>query len=225
MSGVRFRAPRGRRERMAAVIVALAVATMLAQAAMVLWRAAVREWPLTVAAAMAVLLAVVWWQMRRLRLRRVQAVLLAVLRLPLVRIDSLGDAEFEFALRDLLIRDGWSAQQVGQAGDQAADVIGQHAQRGRIVLQAKHTTVGAKVDSKVMYQVKGTARPVHKADIAVVVTNGDFTRDAKAWGERHQIHWVDRERLRQWAEDGVPLHTLLRLPARRPRSTAARRAA
>lgn len=118
-----------------------------------------------------------------------------------------------------------SAQQVGQAGDQAADVIGQHAQRGRIVLQAKHTTVGGKVDSKVMYQVKGTAGPVHKADVAVVGTNGGFTRDAKAWGERHQVHWVDRERLRQWPEEGVPLHTLLRLSARRPRRTSVRRAA
>ncbi|MET9779087.1 restriction endonuclease [Streptomyces sp. NPDC006367] len=222
---MRLRAPRGRRERVAAAIVALAVVTMLAQAVTVLWRAVVRGWPFVVAVAMAVLLAVAWWQVRRVRLRQTQAAMVAVLRLSLDRIDSLGDAEFEFVLRDLLIRDGWSARRVGQAGDQAADVIGHHAQRGRIVLQAKHTTVGGKVDSKVMYQVKGTAGPVHKADVAVVVTNGGFTRDAKAWGERHQVHWVDRERLRQWAEDGVPLHTLLRLPARRARRTAGRRAA
>jgi restriction system protein len=227
MGGIRMRlrAPRGRRERMAAALVALAVVTMLVQAATALWRAIVRGWPFAVAVAVAVLLAAAWWQVRRVRLRRAQAALVAVLRLPLDRIDSLGDAEFEFALRDLLIRDGWSAERVGQAGDQAADVIGQHAQRGRIVLQAKHTTVGGRVDSKVMYQVKGTAGPVHKADVAVVVTNGGFTRDAKAWGERHQVHWVDRQRLRQWAEDGVPLHTLLRLPARRARRTAVRRAA
>ncbi|XIG72409.1 restriction endonuclease (plasmid) [Streptomyces sp. SGAir0957] len=227
MGGIRMRlrAPRGRREQVAAALVALAVATMLGQAATALWRAIVRGWPLAVAVAMAALLAAAWWQIRRVRLRRAQAALVAVLRLPLDRIDSLGDAEFEFALRDLLVRDGWSAQRVGQAGDQAADVIGQRAQHGRIVLQAKHTTVGGKVDSKVMYQVKGTAGPVHKADVAVVVTNGGFTRDAKAWGEQHQVHWVDRERLRQWAEDGVPLHTLLRLPARKARRTAVRRAA
>lgn len=225
MGGIRLRAPRGRRERVAAAIVALAVATMMVQAATGLWRAIVRGWPLAVAVAVVALLAAISWQVRRVRLRRAQAALVAVLQFPLDRIDSLGDAEFEVALRDLLIRDGWSAQRVGQAGDQAADVIGRHSQRGRIVLQAKHTTVGGKVDSKVMYQVKGTAGPVHKADVAVVVTNGGFTRDAKAWGERHRVHWVDRERLRQWAEDGVPLHTLLRLPARRPRGTAVRRAA
>ncbi|MEU2247861.1 restriction endonuclease [Streptomyces sp. NPDC019224] len=222
---LRLRAPRGRHERVAAALVAAAATTMLVQAARGLWRAIVRGWPFALAVAAAAVLAVIWWQVRRVRLRRAQATLVAVLRLPLERIDSLGDAEFEFALRDLLIRDGWSAQRVGQAGDQAADVIGRHAQRGRIVLQAKHTTVGGKVDSKVMYQVKGTAGPVHKADVSVVVTNGGFTRDAKAWGERHRVHWVDRERLRRWADDGVPLHILLRLPARRARRTVVRRAA
>lgn len=48
--------------------------------------------------------------------------------------------------------------------------------------------------------------PVHRADIAVVVSNGACTRDAKVWGERHGIHWVDRDRLRAWAEHGTPLH-------------------
>ncbi|WP_435848324.1 restriction endonuclease [Streptomyces decoyicus] len=126
----------------------------------------------------------------------------------------------------MLTRDGWSARKVGSQGDQAADVIGQDQQRGRIVLQAKHTKVGGKVGSGVMYQVKDTAGPIHGADIAVVVTNGAFTRDAKAWGERHQVHWVDPDRLRTWAELGTPLHDLLcqssRLPLRATRRRAAR---
>ena len=222
---LRLRKPRGRREQVAAALVAVAVVTMLVKAVSALWDAAVRGWPVAAALAAAVLAGLGWRRLWTIRRRRIQAELLAVLQIPLARIDALSDAEFEFALRDLLIRDGWSARQVGQKGDQAADVIGQHAQRGRIVLQAKHTTVGGKVDSKVMYQVKGTAGPVHGADVAVVVTNGGFTRDAKAWGDQHQVHWVDRERLRQWAEDGVPLHDLLRLPVRRQRRTVVRRAA
>ncbi len=144
-----------------------------------------------------------WWTRR-----------LVTLRLSLSGIDALGDQDFEYALRDLLVRDGWTARKVGQQGDQAADVIGQHPGLGRIVLQAKYTKVGAKVDSQVMYQVKGTAGPVHNADTAVVVTNGSLTRDARAWGDRHGIHWIDRDRLRQWAEHGIALHDLLRLPAR-----------
>ncbi|AJT70173.1 hypothetical protein T261_8581 [Streptomyces lydicus] len=59
--------------------------------------------------------------------------------------------------------------------------MSQGRQYGRIVLQAKHTNVGGKVGSAVMYQVKGTAGPVHSrgADTAVAVTHGFFTRDAK----------------------------------------------
>ncbi|MCX4579055.1 restriction endonuclease [Streptomyces sp. NBC_01571] len=138
----------------------------------------------------------------------------ADLRITLAEIDALDDRRFEYALRDLLVRDGWPASRVGGGGDQGADVIGDHLQRGRIVVQAKHTRVGGKVGSSVMYAVKGTARPVHKAEHAVVVTNGAFTRDAMTWGDRHGVHWIDRERLRHWAENGAALHELLGLPAR-----------
>lgn len=218
---LKLRKPRGRHEQVAAGLVTAAVLTMLVKALGALWDAIVRGWPVAVALAAAGLATLVWRVLREVCRRRARAALPALLQIPLARIDALGDAEFEFALRDLLIRDGWSAQRVGQKGDQAADVIGRHTHRGRIVLQAKHTTTGGKVDSKVMYQVKGTAGPVHRANIAVVVTNGGFTRDAKTWGDRHHVHWIDRERLRQWAEASVPLHELLRLPSRQPRTTAA----
>ena len=162
---------------------------------------------------------------RRRAAERLRATRLASLTITLAQIDMMGDQDFEFALRDLLIRDGWTARKVGQQGDQAADVIGEHPRWGRIVLQAKHTKVHAKVGSQVMYQVKGTASPVHGADAAVVVTNGSFTRDAAAWGDKHHIHWVDRDRLRPWAEHGVALHHLLRLPARTPKRPFGRSAA
>ena len=131
----------------------------------------------------------------------------------------MDDRRFEFALRDLMLRDGCSsARRVGQAGDQCADVIAEHPAYGRIVIQAKHTTVGAKVGSHVMYQVNGTAKPVHGADIAVIVTNGSLTRDAKAWGDRHGIRWIDRVLLQRWAEEGHALGELLRLPTARRRT-------
>ncbi|GAA1405022.1 hypothetical protein GCM10009639_51580 [Kitasatospora putterlickiae] len=147
-------------------------------------------------------------------LERTRAERLAGLRLSLAEVDAMGDQDFEYALRDLLVRDGWTADQVGRQGDQAADVIGHHPRHGRIVLQAKHTTVGAKVGVQVMYQVKGTAGPVHGADVAVVVTNGGLTRDAMAWGDQYGIHWIDRARLESWAAAGRPLHHLLPLPRR-----------
>ncbi|MFF3401544.1 restriction endonuclease [Streptomyces sp. NPDC002659] len=222
---LRWRRPRGRSEYAAAGIVAIAATVLLFQMILAAWDEAARAWPVFAAVAAAGLVYGGWRMQRTARDRRAHTARCAVLRITLAEIDALDDQEFEIALRDLLIRDGWLARKVGQQGDQAADVIGQSAQRGRIVLQAKHTKVGGKVGSSVMYQVKGTAGPVHRADIAVVVTNGTFTRDAKAWGERHGIHWVDRDRLRTWAEYGTPLHQLLCLPNKLPRRAPGRRAA
>ncbi len=173
-------------------------------------------WPILVALAGCALAVAAVLRLRKGAVARLRGERLAELRLTLVEVDALSDRQFEFALRDLLIRDDWSARQVGRQGDQAAAVIGRHPLRGRIVPQAKHTRVGGKVGSQVMYQVKGTAGPAHGADIAVVVTSGTFTRDAQAWGDKHRIHWVDRDRLRSWAEQGVALNDLLRLPNRTP---------
>ncbi|MET8539493.1 restriction endonuclease [Kitasatospora sp. NPDC004799] len=220
-----LRRPRGATEHLAAGVTALAVATLLVQAATAGVRAAARHWPVLAALAAATLVGATAWWMRLHSADRARTARLAGLRLTLSNIDALDDQQFEFALRDLLVRDGWTARQVGRQGDQAADVIGRHPALGRIVLQAKHTTVGAKVGSPVMYQVKGTAGPVHGADIAVVVTNGSFTRDARSWGDKHQVRWVDRDRLRLWAEHGVALHELLHLPTRSPRQRAHRPAA
>ncbi|MFD9196410.1 restriction endonuclease [Streptomyces phaeochromogenes] len=222
---LRLRKPRGSGEQAAAAVVACAALWLLARMAMAAWHAATRAWPWLAAFIAAAAVMGMWRMLRTARARRVRAQTLARLRLTLAEIDAMDDVAFEFALRDLLIRDGWTAHRVGQQGDQAADVIGQDRQRGRIVLQAKHTKVAGKVGSSVMYQVKGTAGPVHGANIAVVVTNGSFTRDAKAWGERHDVYWVDRDRLRRWAEHGTPLQNLLRLPNRPARRAAFRRAA
>ncbi|MGP3927232.1 restriction endonuclease [Streptomyces sp. 8N616] len=222
---LRLRAPRGRDEYLAAAVVAVACVTLVVQMARAAQDALARAWPVWALLAGAALAYGILRTVRGVRLRRSRYRALAVWRPTLAELDALDDRAFEQALRDLLIRDGWSASHVGRQGDQAADVIGRHPKRGRIVLQAKHTRTGAKVSSAVMYQVNGTAGPVHRADAAVVVTNGSFTRDARVWGDRHRVHWVDRNRLRTWAEDGIPLHDLLRLPARTGRRTAARRTA
>ncbi|MEV6058146.1 restriction endonuclease [Streptomyces sp. NPDC052107] len=219
---LKLRAPRGRGEQLAAAAVVAAAGWMLLRTAAVLGHAALRAWPLT-ATVLATALAYGVWRMARAAAgRRTRAVLLARLRITLEEFDAMDDRRFEYALRDLLIRDGFHARQVGRAGDQGADVIAEHPRLGRLVLQAKHTAVAARVGSHVTYQVKGTAGPVHRADIAVVVTNGHLTRDAKTWGQRHHIYWVDRDRLGQWAQDGIPLHQLLRLPARGRRRKSTR---
>ncbi|GGX94861.1 restriction endonuclease [Streptomyces fructofermentans] len=220
--GVRWRRPRGRTEQLAAVLVVAAAVWMAARTAVVAVQAALAGWPWVAAAATALAGYGLWRAGRTVRRRRRHTALMARLRLSLVELDEMDDRRFEYALRDLLVRDGWAARQVGRAGDQGADVIADCARYGRLVVQAKHTRVGGRVGSSVMYQLNGTAGPVHRADAAVVVTNGAVTRDAKAWAERHGIAWVDRERLQQWADDGVPLGELLRLPSQRSRSLGRR---
>ncbi|WP_330358374.1 restriction endonuclease [Streptomyces chartreusis] len=187
---------------------------MMVQTVAVLGRLAVRLWPLLLVLA-AMGLGYGLWRLRRAaRARRVRAGMLARLHITVAEFDAMNDRQFEQALCDVLIRDGWRARQVGRAGDQGADVIAEHPVLGRLVVQAKHTTTAAKVGSPVLYQLNGTAGPVHRADLAAVITNGRLTRDAQVWGERHRIYWVDRDRLRQWAEHGVPLQGLLRLAGR-----------
>ncbi len=189
----------------------------LTQATARLLTRAAAAWPVLVLIGLALAGGFACLRIQGSRRHRANSERLARLRITLSELDAMDDQQFEYALRDLLVRDGWAARRVGGGGDQAADVIGVRIPLGRIVVQAKHTRVGGKVGSSVMYQVNGTAGPAHRADHAVVVTNGAFTRDAMAWGDRHGVRWVDRDRLNRWAHEGKALHELLGLPARRTR--------
>ncbi|MET8749907.1 restriction endonuclease [Streptomyces sp. NPDC004667] len=137
----------------------------------------------------------------------------AALRITLAEFDAMGHEEFAYAVRDLLVRDGWGAR--GAAG-----VIGGGARHDRVLVRARHTragAAGATVGTSVMAEAMGAADPAHRADHTLVVTNGGLTQDAKAWGDRHGVRWIDRELLRRWAEQGAPLADLLRPPPDRPR--------
>ncbi|MFI0259033.1 restriction endonuclease [Streptomyces sp. NPDC017056] len=128
---------------------------------------------------------------------------------------------FEFAIRDLMRRDGCTAERLGGAGDNACDVRAVDP-AGRVwAIQCKHRRDGERgsaVGVGVLQQVNGTARQIHGADIAVVLTNGRFSSKATPWGRQHRIHLVDRHLLSQWAAGPHPLWALLdRLPpAHRP---------
>ncbi len=190
---LRLRKPRGSGEQAAALVVACAVLWLLATMAAAAWHAATRVWPWLAAFIAAAAVYGAWRMLSTARARRG-----ARRRWPDCGSrwpdDALDDQAFEFALRDLLIRDWLDGPQGRPAGRPGRRRHRAGPAAGRIVLQAKHTRVAGKVGSAVMYQVKGTAGPVHGADIAVVVTNGSFTRDARAWGEQYHVYWVDRDR-------------------------------
>ncbi|MER0241677.1 restriction endonuclease [Streptomyces sp. HSW2009] len=143
------------------------------------------------------------------------------LRLSLAELDALHHSEFEVAVRDLMRRDGCRAERIGGAGDDACDVKAVDP-AGRVwAIQCKHRRDGERgsaVGVGVLQQVNGTARQVHGADVAVVLTNGRFSAPAIPWGRAQQIHLVDRHLLGAWAAGSRPLWELVAPipPPRRP---------
>ncbi len=93
----------------------------------------------------------------------------------------------------------------------------------RWVIQCKHRRhgeQGAAVGTPDLQVLNGTGRPVHGADVVVMMTNGRITRPGRIFAREQRLHLVDRRLLGTWAAGGRPLWELLpALPApRRPSS-------
>ncbi|MFJ9447378.1 restriction endonuclease [Kitasatospora sp. NPDC101235] len=134
-------------------------------------------------------------------------------------IDHMKPDAFEYAVRDLLERDGCRARKVGRANDQSVDVIAEDPMGRRWAVQCKHKQdpLGGKpVGVGVLYALAGTYQRSHHAHIAVVVTNGRFSRDAHRWGADQGVLLVDRTTLARWAAGDQPLWNVLpHIPAPR----------
>ncbi|GHF41782.1 hypothetical protein GCM10010218_23520 [Streptomyces mashuensis] len=197
-----------------ATVVAVALVAAVVQWLLAHW------WVLLLAAVVAAVVGGLWLQRARERAEweRVRA---RALRLRIAEIDALDHRAFEFAIRDLMRRDGCRAERLGGAGDNACDVRAVDP-AGRVwAIQCKHRRDGDRgsaVGVGVLQQVNGTARQIHGADVAVVLTNGRFSSKAIPWGRDHRIHLVDRRLLGEWAAGSRPLWDLLDHipPARRP---------
>lgn len=89
------------------------------------------------------------------------------------------------------------------------------------MIQCKHRRkglAGSAVGTPDLQALNGTARQVHGADVAVIVTNGRVTAPAVAFAKQQRLHVVDRDALAVWASGSRPLWQLLRAvpPPRRP---------
>ncbi|MFJ7280307.1 restriction endonuclease [Kitasatospora sp. NPDC098663] len=127
-------------------------------------------------------------------------------------IDHMTPDGFEYAVRDLLQRDGCRARKVGRANDQSVDVLAEDPAGRRWAVQCKHKQdpVGGKpVGVGVLYALAGTYQRAHNAHLAAVVTNGRFSRDAHRWGAEQGLLLVDRTALARWAAGGQPLWNVL----------------
>jgi restriction system protein len=118
---------------------------------------------------------------------------------------------FEQSVAALVQRDGCTlARRNGGARDLGADVIATTPDGRKIVFQCKHRQPGGRpLGSPVIQTLNGTARPVHKADIVVAVTNASFTTPAHELAREQDIHLLFGQHLRKWATWGIPLLTVL----------------
>lgn len=83
----------------------------------------------------------------------------------------------------------------------------------RRVIQCKHRRnglAGSAVGTPDLQLLNGTARQVHGADIAVIVTNGRVAAPATTFAKQQRLHVVDRHTLGTWAAGSRPLWELLR---------------
>ncbi|MEU6260465.1 restriction endonuclease [Streptomyces sp. NPDC047043] len=185
---------RGRRQRpsdtaLFAALVAAAAAIALATKAAV-WLTA-HGWVLLPGAALAAA-AATGWTYHRHRQAQQRALQAQGLRYALPELDALHHAEFEHAIQALLRRDGCrNATRVGGSGDLGADVTATDPYGRRWVIQCKHRRggdTGAPVGTRDLQILNGTARPVHHADIAVLITNGRITTPARTFARQQHLH-------------------------------------
>ncbi|QLJ06481.1 restriction endonuclease [Streptomyces sp. NEAU-sy36] len=201
-------------------LLAAAVLTVALVVAVVHWLSA-HWWVLVLVGLLAVLGLGARLQLKR-RSARWEAVRARGLRYGLARLDALHHSRFEEAVRDLMRRDGCpDAARVGGGGDLGADVKATDPYGRRWVIQCKHRRAGlagSAVGTPDLQVLNGTARPVHGADVAVIVTNGRVTAPAVAFARQQRLHVVDRHTLGAWAAGSRPLWELLRAlpPPRRP---------
>ncbi|GAA2229890.1 hypothetical protein GCM10010104_23710 [Streptomyces indiaensis] len=105
-----------------------------------------------------------------------------------------------------------NTQRVGGGGDLGADVKATDPLGRRWVIRCKHRRDGARgsvVGTPDPQVLNGTARQVHGADVAVIVTNGRVTRPAVTFAKQQLLRVVDRQTLAVWASGSRPLWELL----------------
>ncbi|MFJ1799061.1 restriction endonuclease [Streptomyces sp. NPDC088180] len=197
-------------------VAALAVAAIWALVSWLL----VNWWVLIVLGALALIGGAGW--AHRLQQQRTWArVHQQALRYGLPELDALHHRDFEYAIRDLMLRDGCTdARQIGGAGDNGADVLATDPLGRAWVIQVKHRKDGDRgsaVGTPDLQRVNGTARQLYGADVVLVVTNGRFSTRCTPLAAQLHMHLADRRVLAAWASGGRPLWELLpRIPA--PRS-------
>ncbi|MFE6667523.1 restriction endonuclease [Streptomyces sp. NPDC057697] len=212
---------RKRRPRQSDQLFGLAIGGLVVFAllsALVSWLSA-NPWVLALLGAVVVVAVACWAHHHRQRLRR-ERTRRQGLRYVLPQLDALHHRDFEYAVRDLMRRDGCTdARQIGGAGDNGADVLATDPMGRTWVIQCKHRRAGdqgSAVGTPDLQRVNGCARQLYGADVVLVVTNGRFSTRCPPLAEQLRMHLADRRTLAAWAGGEQPLWELLpKVPAPR----------
>ena len=128
-------------------------------------------------------------------------------------LTRLNGTTLEQLAAQLLKRDGLTIiRAAGGSGDQGADVIAETPDGRRLVFQCKYRQRGT-LGPKIIYETNGTARQIHQADVAIVLTNASFSAQASMDADNQGIHMIDGRGLRCWATWGDSIYEVLSIPA------------
>ncbi|MFD5143544.1 restriction endonuclease [Streptomyces sp. NPDC058401] len=205
------------------LLAAFAATVVLSLVATALRWLAGHPWVVVFAVLTAAGVGAAWIRSRREAARREQ-VRAQGLRYAVEQLDHLHHRQFEFAVRDLMHRDGCAdARQVGGRGDNGADVKATDPYGRRWVIQCKHRKAGwsgKPVGTPDLHVLNGTGRQVHNGDVLVMLTNGRITSNAVDFAKDQRLHLVDRRVLAEWAAGSRPLWELLRAVPPPPRRSS-----
>lgn len=112
--------------------------------------------------------------------------------------ESMNGEEYEEFIKDVFLKYGAEAYKTKSTGDQGVDVIA-HIGQITIAVQCKHYNF-SKVGNDSVQQVY-SAKDFYDCDISIVVTNYEFTRQAKQLAEKLKVRLLHHEDLPEFIGD------------------------
>ncbi|MEV6347632.1 restriction endonuclease [Actinoplanes sp. NPDC051851] len=111
--------------------------------------------------------------------------------------DDMTGTQFEHFTARLMRASGFRGVRViGGSGDMGADVVARTPDGRRVVVQCKR--FAGNLGSPHVQRFAGTAREIHRADVALLVTTGSPTAQAREVALLCRITLIDRRSLGRW---------------------------